>query len=166
MIRNRHSSAFYVAFTLTLAIAVGLILVVLPSAYYQSASAQTINPKPLETFTASGLIGTLIYNNVTKGNSNNFNLTSNQNPYILAGNWSMDVTHKKITDFNANFTMVHADGSDRHTHKFTNSKRESVIPIILDPKGITFIGMMDIKLNGDDKWFGVPITVSIDFHST
>ncbi len=73
----------------------------------------------------------------------------------------MDDTNKKITDFNVSFTMVRADGSDRHTHEFTNFKHVSAIPIILDPKGIAFIGMMDIKSNGNDKWFGVPITVSI-----
>jgi hypothetical protein len=60
-----------------------------------------------------------------------------------------------------NLTMVHIDGTDRHTHELTNFKRIAVIPILLDPKGITFIGMMDIKLNGSVKWFGVPLTVSI-----
>src|SRR5437764_70657 len=47
----------------------------------------------------------------------------------------------QIEYFEINFTMVHADGSDRHTHEFTNFKRVSVIPIIIDTKGITFIGM-------------------------
>jgi hypothetical protein len=56
--------------------------------------------------------------------------------------------------------MVHTSGTDRHTYELTNFKRTSVILILLDPNGITFIGMMDIKLNGNDKWFGVPITVS------
>jgi hypothetical protein len=57
--------------------------------------------------------------------------------------------------------MVHTDGTDHHTHEFANFKRVSVIPILLDPKGITFIGMMEIKLNGADKWFGAPVTVTI-----
>ena len=56
--------------------------------------------------------------------------------------------------------MVHTSGTDRHTYELTNFKRTSVILILLDPNGITFIGMMDIKLNGNDKWFGVPVTVS------
>jgi hypothetical protein len=139
------------------------LLVVLPSIYYQPAAyAQTISPKPLETFTASGLVGSLIFNNMTKENSNNsITPISNQNPYILAGNWTMDANNKKITDFNVNFTMVRANGSDRHTHEFTNFKYVSATPIILDPEGITFIGMMDIKLNGNDKWFGAPVAVSI-----
>lgn len=163
MIKNQHFPAFYLAFVLPLTIAIGLTPVVLSSIHYQSAAyAQTINPKPLETFTASGLVGSLIFNNITKEKStNNTTSISNQNPYILAGNWTMNATNKKITDFNVNFTMVRADGTDRHTHEFTNFRRVSAIPIILDPKGITFIGMMDIKLNGNDKWFGTPVTVSI-----
>ena len=63
--------------------------------------------------------------------------------------------------------MVHIDGTYCHKFEFANFKRVSVIPILLDPKGITFIGMMDIKLNGADKWFGVPVTVTIgkDFNT-
>lgn len=152
------SSTFTLTFILT-TIVIALTLIVLPSVSYQSAYSQAINPRPLETFRASGLIASMIFNNTTKGP---FNMSSvNQNPYILAGNWTLDATNKKIADFNVNFTMVRVDGSDRHTHEFTNFKRVSTIPIILDPKGITFIGMMDIKLNGNDKWFGAPITVSI-----
>jgi hypothetical protein len=158
MIENQHSGSFYAMFILFIAIAVGLTLTIVPSTHYQSVLAQSINPRPLETFSASGVIGSMILNNSTKGP---FNMSSSQNPYILVGNWTMDVSNKKITDFNANFTMVRADGSYRHTHEFTNFKRVSAIPVILDPKGITFIGMMDIKLNGGNKWFGVPITVSI-----
>lgn len=43
--------------------------------------------------------------------TNNTNSISNQNPYILTGNWTMDATNKKITDSNVNFTMVRADGT-------------------------------------------------------
>ena len=49
--------------------------------------------------------------------------------------------------------MVHANGTDRHTDELTNFKRTYVILILLDPNGITFIEMMDVKLNGDDRWF-------------
>ncbi|MGC2570100.1 MAG: hypothetical protein WA364_01220 [Candidatus Nitrosopolaris sp.] len=132
-----------------------------------------VNPRLiLETFTARGLIGSLIFNNAAKiiiqenQHTNNINNTAtpntqNKNSYILAGTWGLNVVNRKITYFELNFTMVHADGTDRHTHEFTNFKQVSVIPILLDPKGITFIGMMDIKLNGGDKWFGVPVSVAI-----
>jgi hypothetical protein len=118
------------------------------------------NPKlVLGTFTARGLIGSLIFNTGKAMTSSNFSPA--QNPYILAGNWGLNVVNKKIAYFEANFTMVHADGTDRHTHEFTNFKRISVIPILLDPKGLTFIGMIDIELNGGYKWFGVPVTITI-----
>jgi hypothetical protein len=117
----------------------------------------------------------LIFNNTGKAIAlYNFNLThesqhiintisntTSKNPYILAGNWGLNVVNRKITYFDLNFTMVHTDGTDRHTHEFTDFKRTSVIPLLLDPKGITFIGMMDIKLNSADKWFGAPVTVTI-----
>jgi hypothetical protein len=130
----------------------------------------------LETFTARGLIGSLIFNNTGKTiapydfnsthqnqniNTNTIPNTTSKNPYVLAGNWGLNVVNRKITYSEVNFTMVHADGTDRHTHQFTDFKRISVIPILLDSKGLTFIGMMDIKLNGADKWFGVPVTVTI-----
>jgi hypothetical protein len=127
-----------------------------------------VNSK-LETFSAKGLVSSLIFNNMEKGSTNNSLIHSiqptlnntNKNPYILAGNWDLHVVNRKITSFGISFTMVLGNGTDRHTHEFTNFKPESVLPVLLDPKGITFIGMMDIKLNSADKWFGVPISVAI-----
>jgi hypothetical protein len=172
MIKNRTNVALVLT-TMALAVIIASHAVV----YSKIVHAQTSNPKPLETFTARGLIGSLIFNNTArtatqfnvsssvtnKTNANTTTITNaaNNNPYILVGNWSLSVINKKITYFDVNFTMVHIDGTDRHTHELTNFKRISVIPILLDRNGITFIGMMDIKLNGADKWFGVPITVSI-----
>jgi hypothetical protein len=119
------------------------------------------NPKlVLRTFTARGLIGSLIFNNTGKAITPS-NFSPAKNPYVLTGNWGLNVENKKITYFELNFTMVHADGTDRHTHEFTNFKRISVIPILLDSKGLTFLGMMDIKLNGAYKWFGAPVTITI-----
>jgi hypothetical protein len=163
-----HTKATMVA---TLVIIVALAIV--PQLMYTNiAFGQITNTNPrlvLETFTARGLIGSLIGSDgktiaSTHKNQHTTNTISNtttKNPYILVGNWGLNVVNKRITYFEINFTMVHADGSDRHTHEFTNFKRISVIPILLDPKGITFIGMMDIKLNGANKWFGVPVTVTI-----
>jgi hypothetical protein len=163
---------------LVLTIVMAAMITALPAALSKIAYAQTIiNLKPLETFSAKGLIGSLIFNtegteglrsrsnssyiNKTNANITSAALTNKNNPYILVGNWGLNVTNKKITYFDINFTMVHASGTDRHTHELTNFKRMSIIPILLDPNGITFIGMMDIKQNGNDKWFGVPVTVSV-----
>lgn len=170
--KNKATAAIITVITLALAIVVAQ-LIYSNISYGQSTY---INPKLiLGTFTAKGLIGCLIFNNTgkviaplnfssTRDNHTIVNTTTNttiKNPYILAGNWGLNVTNKKITYFETNFTMVHNDGTDRHSHEFANFKRVSVIPILLDPKGITFIGMMDIKLSGADKWFGVPVSVVI-----
>jgi hypothetical protein len=137
------------------------------------AQGTYINPKLiLATFTAKGLLGSVIFNNTEEviapynGSSTNGSQhitvdITNKNPYILAGDWGLSAVNRKITYFELNFTMVHTDGTDRHTHEFANFKQVSVIPILLDPKGITFIGTMDIKLNGTYKWFGVPVLVTI-----
>ena len=105
------------------------------------AQVTYINPKLiLGTFTAKGLIGSLIFNNTEKVivpyNGSSTTDITNKKPYILAGNWGLNVINRKITYFDVNFTMVHTDGTDRHTHEFTNFKRVSVTPILLDPKGI------------------------------
>jgi len=63
MLKDRPIVTLTVIFTITIA----LTVIVLPSAYYRVAHAQIINPKTLETFTASGLVGSLIFNNATKG---------------------------------------------------------------------------------------------------
>ena len=148
-----------VAATLVITIVLGAV----PQLIYSNISfgqGTYTNPRlVLETFTARGLIGSLIFNNTgkviapynfssTQYNSHYTTNTTNKNPYILAGNWGLNVMNRKITYFEVNFTMVHIDGTDRHKFEFANFKRVSVIPILLDPKGITFIGMMDIKLNG------------------
>jgi hypothetical protein len=98
----------------------------------------------LETFTSRGLIGSLIFNNtgsaITPDNfqhiTNTTPSTTGKNPFILVGNWGLNVMNKKITYFEVNFAMVRADGTDRHTHEFTNFKRTSVL---LDPRGTSVL---------------------------
>lgn len=160
------NTATVASLIITLALAA---LVQLTYSNISHAQDTYINPKLiLGTFTAKGLIGSLIFNNteqvIVPYNSSSTHITAditNKKPYILAGNWGLNIVNRKITYFDVNFTMVHTDGTDRHTHEFTNFKRVSVTPILLDPKGITFIGIMDIKLNGIYKWFGVPVSVTI-----
>ena len=161
-----------VATTLVITLALGAVAQLIYS-NISHAQGTYINPKLiLGTFTAKGLIGSLIFNNTEKviapyngtsthGSQHIIADITDKNPYILTGNWALNVVNRKITYFEVNFTMVHPDGTDRHTHEFANFKRVSVIPILLDPKGVIFIGMMDIKLNGADKWFGVPVSIAI-----
>jgi hypothetical protein len=183
--KNQIIIVVALAFAIIIAVAIIITKTDFSRAFFKITYAETIiNPKPIETFTAKGLIGSLIFNtNATASTSQFNNASSNQinktnanttdsaaatnnnknknNSYVLVGNWGLNVANKKITYFDVNLTMVHIDGTDRHTHELTNFKRTSAIPILLDPKGTSFIGMMDIKLNGKNKWFGVPVTVSI-----
>src|SRR5687768_6814041 len=39
-----------------------------------------------------------------------------EGPYILGGNWNLDVESGNVTDFTANFMMVHTDGTGYHVH--------------------------------------------------
>src|ERR671914_2755839 len=40
--------------------------------------------------------------------------------YILGGDWSLSVQEGNVTDFTANFIMVHPDGTEYHSHDITN----------------------------------------------
>jgi hypothetical protein len=161
---NKTHLAIMVLITLSIAV----VIIQLISANISYGQAGHVNSK-LETFSAKGPISSLIFNNMGKGSPNNSSIhniqhtvnNTNNNPYVLAGSWGLDVANRKIASFVISFTMVLANGTDRHTHEFTNFKPVSVLPILLDQKGITFIGMMDIKINSADKWFGVPISVAI-----
>ncbi|HZC88567.1 MAG TPA: hypothetical protein VE199_03025, partial [Nitrososphaera sp.] len=83
--------------------------------------------------------------------------------YILSGGWNLNVQNGQVMNFMANFTMVHPDGSGRHTHGVTNFKLDNGSAITLNPTGTTFIpGTADITTNGQPKWTGVPTLIIID----
>ncbi len=84
-------------------------------------------------------------------------------PYILSGNWSIDVKNGQVANFMASFTMVHTDGSGRHTHDVTNFKSASGSTITLNPTGTTYIfGKADVSLNGQVKWAGANALITIE----
>jgi hypothetical protein len=89
---------------------------------------------------------------------------SSQMPYILAGTWNLSVSGGKVSNFVANFTMVHVDGTERHTHTITNFKPSNAsAPITLNTSGITMIsGTTDVMLNGTTKWTGVNTIISLE----
>jgi hypothetical protein len=89
---------------------------------------------------------------------------ASQMPYILAGTWNLTVSGGKVSNFVANFTMVHVDGTERHTHTITNFKPGSAsAPITLNTSGMTMIsGTTDVMLNGNTKWTGVNTIISLE----
>jgi len=80
-----------------------------------SAYAQLpVNTTAVDTFTVSGNISSWSFS----GKSNN--TAAPEIPYILAGSWQLQVVNGTTKAFGANMTMVKGDGTDPHTHRFSN----------------------------------------------
>ncbi len=109
--------------------------------------------KPTGDFNATGSISSLIVNN---------NRTEPQ--YVLSGNWNVIASKGNVSDFNANFTMVAFDGTQRHVHSVTNFTSNVVAPLILDIHGTTFTGESDETTDSNTTWHAVQTTVAIREH--
>jgi hypothetical protein len=128
------------------------------------------------TQTITGANDTMTAGNTTFGNVTGAdNATSGMNdtataaeeeevelPYIVSGDWSLEVQDGNVTDFAANFTMVHTDGTGRHTHDVSNFEASnSSAQLVQD--GVTFIfGTSDIMTNGSSGWTGVDTLIVIE----
>ncbi|HZD36695.1 MAG TPA: hypothetical protein VE130_15935 [Nitrososphaeraceae archaeon] len=133
----------------------------------QTSNTNTItevgnNTRIFETFSISGLISSLTFDNDVTNNSSfiDRNLSS-PTDYIEAGNWSLKVVDKKVINFDVNFTMVHPDGSDWHYHVISNFRSDPDVPVLLEDDGTTFDGTVDIGENDMDRWFDVQTSVII-----
>jgi hypothetical protein len=153
---------FGIVFTLTVVVLLSLALLsgsTSPLAIAQSGNA-TITPptKATDTFSANGIItGFLIEGQevTTGGGSTEGNQTTQQLPWIVGGDWKVDVDKGNVTDFMSNFTMVKADGTKHHGHTISNLTTQSG-GIRLDVNGnATMNGTSMIKINGTDTWTGV-----------
>jgi hypothetical protein len=76
-------------------------------------------------------------------------------PYVLGGNWNINVESGNVTDFGAHFIMVHPDGTMYHTHDITgfNIGNNTItwtpgLPLMIN-------GTADIAVNGTTQWPGV-----------
>jgi len=84
-------------------------------------------------------------------------------PWLLSGNWSLNVQNGKVSNFTASFTMIHTDGTGRHTHGVSSFKSSDGATISLDRNGSTFIfGTSDVSTGGAPKWTGVNTLIIID----
>jgi hypothetical protein len=123
----------------------------------QSENATTIaNITTTATFKGNGLItGTI--QDVSETNQ------SSSNPYLVAGQWQIDVSSGNVTDFGANFTMVRTDGSEHHAHDITNFKLGNNTSFQLDPTAKSTInGTADYTVNGTSKWPGMDTSITIE----
>jgi hypothetical protein len=88
-----------------------------------------------------------------------------EQPYVLAGDWNLDVQDGNASEFAANFTMVHTDGTMRHTHDLSNfvSSNSTTSTIDISGNGTSFIfGTVDVATDGQPKWTGVDTVILID----
>jgi hypothetical protein len=142
----------------------------------QSSNATTIaNTTTTDTFMAQGVItGTIqgdgqtsTASNATQSGNQTSNTTqtagSSSLPYLVGGDWKINVESGNVTDFRANFTMVRTDGSDHHNHLFTNFRTGNNTDFMLDPTGKTTInGTADVAVNGTVTWPGSDMTITIE----
>ena len=82
-------------------------------------------------------------------------------PYILAGNFSLNISGGKVSQFNASFTMVLTNGSDYHNHSFVNF-RPSNSSVAINATGTTLLnGTTDITKDGSVLWHNVTTDIAI-----
>ena len=142
-------------------------------------ATQTIVAVPFDTFTGNGVITASIgqggqqqggSNQTAAGGGGGGNQTAaggggggGQMPeYILGGNWNLNVQSGNVTDFTANFVMVHPDGSEYHTHNITNFVIGGSNTVqLIQGQEATIPGIADIYTNGTNMWPGANTTLSM-----
>jgi hypothetical protein len=81
--------------------------------------------------------------------------------YIIGGNWNLEVQQGNVTNFGANFVMVHPDGTEYHTHNITNF----VVPTpgiqLVQGQETTIGGIADVYTNGTNRWPGTNTTLTL-----
>ncbi|MGH9979341.1 MAG: hypothetical protein ACRD8Z_26430 [Nitrososphaeraceae archaeon] len=130
-------------------------------------------PDAIDTFSAKGLLASTLLDPVEFNNSGRdisaifqeqqiFRGQTVVVPWIVGGYWNLDVENGDVTEFQANFTMIKANGTRFHSHELSNFVLNAVIPVVLDPQsGTTFTGTFDIEENGEDEWLGTQTRVTI-----
>jgi hypothetical protein len=153
-----------------------------------NATTSTIVATPFDTFTGSGAItatiqggqqggggggGTTGGGNQTAGGGGNQtaggggNQTAGgggggqESPYILGGNWNLNVEGGNVTDFTANIMMVHTDGTGFHTHNITNFNVGNGTVQLVQGQETSISGTADVYTNGTIKWPGTETTLSL-----
>jgi hypothetical protein len=143
----------------------------------QQNQTQTIVAVPFDTFTGSGVITASIGQggqqqggggNATAGGGGGGNATAGggggggQEPqYIVGGNWNLNAQGGNVTDFTANFAMVHPDGTEYHTHNITNFALGNGTVQLVQGQETSISGTADIYTNGTNRWPGTETTLTL-----
>jgi hypothetical protein len=117
---------------------------------------------PIDTFTGSGVITATIQG----GGGGTAGGGGQQSPYILGGNWNLNVQGGNVTDFTANIMMVHTDGSGFHTHNITNFNAGNSTVQLVQGQETSISGSADVYTNGTIKWPGVQTTLTLTPNAT
>jgi hypothetical protein len=89
--------------------------------------------------------------------------SSSSAPFLVGGDWNINVESGNVTDFRANFTMVRTDATEHHSMLFTNFRTGNATDFMLDPAGTTTInGTADVAVNGTVTWPGIDTTFTIE----
>jgi|GEM_PF-2783047 len=149
----------------------------------QSQNATTVaNVTMTDTFRAQGVITGMIQQgggggdqqqNTTAGNQSGApeanatqaagSSSSSSTPFLVGGDWNINVESGNVTDFRANFTMVRTDATEHHSMLFTNFRTGNATDFVLDPAGRTTInGTADVAVNGTMTWPGIDTTFTIE----
>src|SRR5215218_10914150 len=83
------------------------------------------NMTAIDTFSAEGTIGSVILSNMSTPSNNTSNATTTASvlpgkTFVLNGYWHLEVDNGNVTSFDARFTKVHLDATNRHTHEIAN----------------------------------------------
>src|SRR5215211_2563331 len=130
----------------------------------QGGNATTVVATPFDTFTANGVITATIQAQ-GGGGGNQTAGGGGQSPYILGGNWNLNVQGGNVTDFAANFNMVHTDGTEYHTHNITNFSIGNNTVQLIQGQETSINGTADYSVNGTNKWPGVDTTLTLTDNS-
>ena len=108
-----------------------------------------------DTFTANGPITATIQAQGGGGGNQTTGGGGQNPPYVLGGTWHMDVRSGNVTDFAANFIMVHTDGTGYHTHNITGLNIGNHTIRWMPGQKLSINGTANIAVNGTIKWPGV-----------
>ena len=91
-------------------------------------------------------------------------LINKSKTHILSGMWDLTVLNGSAKSFDSRFTMVHTDGTTRHTIYLLNFTADKNQPqLSLNPTGnMTITGTLDIASNGVPTWLDIPTTININ----
>jgi hypothetical protein len=131
------------------------------------APIASTTPTKTDTFSANGVIGSLIFvtqspaNTISKGN-NAAGLTDAKK-FVLAGNWVLTVNGGKVTDFTAKFIKQLNNGGRWHTHVISNFKSVNDSKVNLAPdRSASISGTVDVKFNGTSLWNATKVNILIN----